>query len=319
MRHEHLAQRNTTRAVASARIVSGVARAFYIAAFLTGLAVPPPPARADSESCANAQADGQHSLRQGRVVAAQAAFERCARDACPSPIRQDCARSHDQLEARRSSIVVSVVDERGRELSNAMVETDSGLGPARADGRSFIVEPGAQVLLVSAPGRKSLRQAISVREGERDQAVRVVLAPAVNAWLDVRPPTYGPNLAADLTLGPGRQRVVERRRRLQLATYGLTAAGLAVGSWALASGVRGQKIDHACDSVGSCSEGYAAHGRMLYRSADAGAVIGGLCGISAAVLLWHWLTMSSSETLASASARDDAEQTNPPRPWRLVF
>lgn len=233
-------------------------------------------------------------------------------------IRQDCARYRDQLEARRSSLVVSVVDERGRELTNALVETDSGVGPVRADGRSFIVEPGAQVLLVSAPGRKSQRQAISVREGERDRVVRVVLAPAAGAWLAVHAPTYGPNLAVDLTLGPGRQRLAERRRRLQLATYGLTATGVAVGSWALASGLRGRKIDHACASEASCSEGYAAHGRMLYRSADAGAVIGGLCGISAAVLLWHWLTMSSSEGLLSR-AEDDAEASSPPSAWQVVF
>ena len=131
-------------------------------------------------------------------------------------------------------------------------------------------------------------------------------------WLDK--PMPGPNLAVALTLDSGPLRVATRRRRLQRATYSLTAAGLVVGGWAIASGLRGRQIDNACASEASCSEGYAAHGRMLYRSADAGAVIGGLCGVGAVIMLWQWLTMPSPAGFASANAAGAA-----PSSWQLTF
>ncbi len=116
------------------------------------------------------------------------------------------------------------------------------------------------------------------------------------------PTPPGPNMAEELILRTRAERAAEQARRLKIATYALTLTSVAAGTWAIASGVRGHQIDDTCAGEASCSHATAAHGRMLYRSADAGAALAAACGVSAVILLWRLLKVSPSDDWRSARA-----------------
>lgn len=144
---------------------------------LVGVAlVLPRAASASTESCTQAHAGGQREENAGRLKEALTYFEECAADAdCPLPIRNECTSLYSKVEARLPTLVFSVVDDTGNDvtdvrISSADTEIANGL-----DGRPIAINPGRHELRYELPGGQVITKGVVVRQGEKDRIVAVKL------------------------------------------------------------------------------------------------------------------------------------------------
>jgi len=128
------------------------------------------PASADEhvDACIDA-ADRAQALRdQGHLLEARRGFLTCAAGSCPSPIRKDCGRWHEEVSALVPSIVPRARDASGKDLTDATVDVDGA--PVPIDGRPFELDPGRHELAWKR-GTEVLTETIVVRAAEKNRPV----------------------------------------------------------------------------------------------------------------------------------------------------
>src|SRR5438105_2724130 len=133
----------------------------------------------DADVCIAAAEAAQPLKKQGKLVEAHAELAVCARAACPSFVRSDCARWLAEVEAGLGSIVVDVKDARGSPVRDARVSID-GAPPRPVTAQPITVVPGAHLVRVDRNGGAAVEKSLSVRAKEKAQAV-VVLADGAGA------------------------------------------------------------------------------------------------------------------------------------------
>ncbi|HEY3499826.1 MAG TPA: hypothetical protein VGK73_34280, partial [Polyangiaceae bacterium] len=70
------------------------------------LLVAPRGARADTEACVNAHANGQREMKAGNLVRAGELFAECgATPGCPGPIRTECADFYAAVEQSMPTVL----------------------------------------------------------------------------------------------------------------------------------------------------------------------------------------------------------------------
>ncbi|MCL2448559.1 MAG: hypothetical protein FWD17_06410, partial [Polyangiaceae bacterium] len=105
-------------------------------------------ARADGSSipaktCIDANAKAQELRHDGKLAAVRAELNRCVDRACPSMVRDDCARRLDELDHAQPTVVFSVKDGDGADMSAVSVTIDGQKVADRLDGSALPVDPGA--------------------------------------------------------------------------------------------------------------------------------------------------------------------------------
>jgi hypothetical protein len=150
---------------------------------LAALSVASTSARAEADdktACVQAHVQAQRLRREGKLALAQAALGACARDACPTLVRRDCAAWAEAWAAAMPSIVIDARDGAGGEIVDARLWIDGVLRAGRLDGRAIELDPGEHLVAIeSAAGRASGR--VLVREGERLRPVRLVAGGSASA------------------------------------------------------------------------------------------------------------------------------------------
>ena len=135
----------------------------------------------EKDRCIEASDRGQLLRDQGKLRAAREALLVCARDACPSVLRRECASWLAGVDARIPSIVVRARDASGHDLVDVRVTLDGQSLGDRLDGRSVVVDPGEHHLHAEATGFAPTELTVLSREGERARVVDVVMKPASDA------------------------------------------------------------------------------------------------------------------------------------------
>lgn len=136
----------------------------------------PQRAAADAESCTQAHATGQREENAGQLKEALASFRTCASDAeCPLPIRNECTSLYSTVEGRLPTVVFSVVDAVGNDVTDVRVSSADVQIASGLDGRPVAINPGLHELRFVLPGGEVLTKSIVVRQAEKDRIVSLTL------------------------------------------------------------------------------------------------------------------------------------------------
>jgi hypothetical protein len=205
-----------------------------------------------THACVAAADEGQRLRDAGKLGAGREALLGCAAESCPTIVRESCARWIGEIDARLPTIVLSARDERGADLPAVRVSIDGRLAAPVLDGRSLAIDPGPHEIVFEARGRRTARQLVIAREGEKVRAISAVLV----ADEAVAAPKTRPSLVPVVIFG------------------GVTAAAL--GSFAVlgASGESEREhLEATCAGAHTCSPGATSAARGKLIAADVSLVV----------------------------------------------
>src|SRR5260370_7350580 len=138
-------------------------------------------AAAERAACVSAAEVAQRQRAANRLLEARASLQICAREVCPSVVRNDCSRWRAEVEGSVPTIVLRAQDPRGQDLSDVKVSLDGNPIADKIDGFPIEIDPGPHVLTGEHAGSKKLRQDIVVRTGDRNRPISLTfqdLAPS---------------------------------------------------------------------------------------------------------------------------------------------
>jgi hypothetical protein len=150
------------------------AAAISLALAATALA-PDAASTPEATACIRASDAGQAHRDEGKLRAARTDFRACSRDACPGVVRTDCGRWLADVEVRIPNILVRVKDSDGKEAFDVAVSLDGEPLVDRLDGRLIPVDPGEHVVRFTRPDGATAERTTTIREGEKDRTIDVVL------------------------------------------------------------------------------------------------------------------------------------------------
>jgi hypothetical protein len=124
------------------------------------------------KACVDASTKGQTERDAGHLLEARTQFLQCASDECPAIVRKSCGEWLADVEERIPSVVVTVLDASGQDLTDAHLSIDGQ--PVELDGRPVQLDPGPHTLLVTHPSGAEERKTL-LAEKEKSRLIRVQL------------------------------------------------------------------------------------------------------------------------------------------------
>jgi len=159
------------------QIASRTQKLILVTSVGIGFLLSPSLSRADDfDACVNAYESAQVHRRAGALLAAHEELIVCAQASCPASARQDCIKWLTEVDAALPSIVIAARDAHGRELRDVRVLVDGKPITERLDGKAIPVDPGVHTFRFESAGAETVKQQITVREGEKSRAVPVTLS-----------------------------------------------------------------------------------------------------------------------------------------------
>jgi hypothetical protein len=135
-------------------------------------------ASADTQACVTSHASGQREAKAGRLKLASELFTACGSDSsCPEQLRAECTELLEKTRTATPSIIVSVLDERGEDVSTVKVFSTDELIADGLDGRALALDPGKHRLRFLLPSGEVLSSDVLIREGEKNRLIQVRIEP----------------------------------------------------------------------------------------------------------------------------------------------
>jgi len=166
--------------------------ALSLAGAFAALAIPRSASADEVATCVKASEQGQQLRDDGKYKRAQEQFMVCARDVCPSIVRQDCAEWLGSLDKSMPSVVISAKDGTGRDLSDVKVTVDGQPFTDKLDGKPMPLDPGEHTLHYETAGAPPVDDRIVMHAGEKNRQITVRLGAPV-APPPVTPPPPPPD------------------------------------------------------------------------------------------------------------------------------
>ncbi|APR78233.1 Hypothetical protein A7982_03580 [Minicystis rosea] len=194
----------------------------------------------------------------------------CARAACPTVIREDCATWLAQVEAVVPTIVLRARDERGQDLIDVTVDVDGARVAKSLDGVAVPVDPGPHSVHFEAPGRKAVDITILVAEGDKARSVVAELHATSPAVVKAVPPAPSSG-----------------RRALPWIAFGLGAASLgAFVALEVMGHTQLSDLEAGCGAKGMCTPEQVAPVRTKFQVAAVALGVGVAGAAAGGVLLF---------------------------------
>ena len=209
-----------------------------------------------SAECVRMYEQGQEHRNSGRLVAARAALQVCARDECADFIRHDCAAWYGELQDELPTLVFAARSGE-RDLTNVRIAIGQRVLAARIDGQAIELDPGEYDLDFVAPGMLPLTQHVLIARGERNRLLRVELRPE-------HPVSFAPPRLAS----PQTRSLLLPGLLVGLGTVGVAGFG-ALGALGLSSE---SKLEATCSP--RCSAAEVSSVRAKYLLADVSLGVG---------------------------------------------
>jgi len=232
-------------------------------------------ARADEKTmCSEKYQSAQRFRAAGKLSLARGDLLRCAEQACPAFVSNDCKTWLAEVEADLPTVVFAVIGPDGHDVPMAAVRVD-GVGIANAtDGLVHSMDPGGHLVEALARGQL-LRQSVVVRVGEKSRRIELRLAaPASPEPVPVAPARVPEPSVAQSGSPVG-----------AYVLGGLGLVGIGVGSvlWVTGSNAA-QTYNDACEtSVCTSSQRDNAHTQLV--AGDVAWGVGLAAGIAAVTML----------------------------------
>ena len=151
------APRSARRKRFARQVTAGVLVAAAAGAFVAE------PARADeTDVCLESHVSAQKARKEGSLLVAHLALQRCERDTCPGPIREECAGWRREIESVLGTVEVSLELATPGDASRARVLLDGAeplvpLGPSR-----FLTTVGKHTVEARLEGGPTARSEVMV-------------------------------------------------------------------------------------------------------------------------------------------------------------
>ncbi|HKO90508.1 MAG TPA: hypothetical protein VJU61_05115 [Polyangiaceae bacterium] len=202
------------------------------------LIVRPVLAQAPEASCSAVQET--ESLRAaGRYRETRVRLLDCVNAQCGGDVRRRCALALQKLDAVTPSIVVSMKDAQGNDVTDVAVSLEDQPLVSSLDGMAIPVDPGKHRFVFQRPGQAPVSLALEIREGEKFRAIDVPLespsaSPAAEPADSAAPATgWSPRVVGGATL------------------IGVGVAGLAAFTWL---GLSARSEEKELESCKPCSD-----------------------------------------------------------------
>ena len=130
----------------------------------------------DKRACISASEKAQQLRADSKLMASREQLLSCARDACPSVIRKDCARWLAEVDDALPTIVLGAKDSEGHDVTDVRVTVDKQVFAEKLEGKSQSLDPGSHELKFERAGEDPIVETVLVREGEKNRTVSVTFA-----------------------------------------------------------------------------------------------------------------------------------------------
>ena len=282
-------------------------------------------AHADPRTCITSHATGQREAKAGHLMLATQLFTKCGSDEyCPSQLRQECAELLESVKRTVPTVIFSVLDDKGHDISAAKVYSTDELIADGLDGRAIEVDPGKHRLRFLLPGGEVLNSDVLIREGEKNRLIQVRLGgddsanserPAKETTGAPRPQLVTapqPTLAAN----PAAPAAHTGYPVCAFIAAGAAVVGLGVGTtFALLGKSKKSDIDACAPNCGNDARPSYDALKRDYLIADIGFAAG---VVSAGVATWLFIKpRSASPGVTTDSARPAASLTMRPVAFAL--
>lgn len=198
-----------------------------------------------------AAADRAQDLRSaGKLRAARAELAQCSASTCNAVVRGDCERWQREIDAQMPTIVVHVVDSRGKEVVGARVTIDET--PAVLDGTAIPLDPGAHVLRARNDAGDVATQRPVVIVGEKSRMLELrfdVPLEEDGSRATVAPPPPPPRAAEPPPPEPSRSYVLP----IVLGSIGVAAGGV-FGYFEATGEASYRGLENGCGRTRSCTD-----------------------------------------------------------------
>lgn len=248
----------------------------------------------DKEQCIAATSAAQDARAQGKLMSAREQLIACARDACPTVIRHDCAQWLGEVEASLPTVVLSARDASGHDVIDVKVSVDGQARATSLDGKAMVIDPGAHTLSFVREGAPPFEQKVVIREGEKNRAINVEL-PGAAAAGTATASTATTQAPTDGGQAPPPGPDTTPHGKSALPVVGLVIAGVGVvgvGLGAVFGGVAASKWSDAqtqCPASRGCAPGSTAY--ALRDDASSMATISTIAFVAGGVALAGGLTL----------------------------
>lgn len=129
------------------------------------------------EACASASEEAQALRNQYKLRAAREKLLACTQPACPAVILRDCDALLSEVEAAVPTVILTVRDAQGRDVTAVRVLLDGSPLASALDGHAMALDPGPHTLRFERAGGLVDQLQLVAREGEKDRVLAVQLAP----------------------------------------------------------------------------------------------------------------------------------------------
>jgi hypothetical protein len=145
----------------------------------------------DKLACVQAADMGQERRSAGKLQDARAALRTCARETCPTLVRNDCTQWLAEVQASMPTVVLRAEGSGGEDVVDVRVELDGQPLSVMLDGLPIEVDPGRHAFAMRTKNGQSSRQEIVVQTGEKNRPVvfRFPTSEASSAAPSVSPET----------------------------------------------------------------------------------------------------------------------------------
>lgn len=244
------------------------------------LAAAPP----DKASCVAAYESEQTVRKDGRLREAREKALFCAQAACPASLRDQCAQWVAEIDQSMPTVVFSVTDDAGTDLTDVEVWVDGAKLVDKLDGKALALDPGKHLIKFVNEAAPAVEQTIIVREGEKNRDVKVKLVTA-KAPVTPKEPLTPKEPPADEPPKPPTERPRERPTPGSVYAFGITGVvGLGVfGTFA----ILGMQNKTALDNRGcrpNCPQADVDRVKHDFLIGDIGLAVGVVSLGTAAVL-----------------------------------
>lgn len=220
----------------------------------------------DATACVDA-ANAVAGLRKAKQLGeARSKLLVCAQEACDTIVRDDCKKWLAEVEAARPSLVFTVKDGNGADLTDVRITANGQPLADRLDGTAVSIDPGEYELSFEAKGVGAAKQRVLVVEGQKSRLIEVVLGGGA-----LPPPAQKEEPAS---LAP-----------FAWTTFGIGAAGLV--AFGVLQGVAQSEyaeFEDSCGRTRACTDTDVAPTRDKFIASMAMLGVGGAGIVTAAIL-----------------------------------
>ncbi len=252
----------------------------------------------DKATCVAALDRAQRSEAEKKLQKARADFVACASEACPTAVREDCAKSLLAVDTAQPTVVFSVTSETGEDVTDVRVEVDGVLAKATLDGRAFALDPGPHTVRFERRGARVETQVVA-REGEKARVVRASFEKKDTTVPAVAPQVKAPAPAAKAPLLRIETREVSSPPPvLPLALGVLGTAGLGTALYfRVRADSDAKDLRSTCAPACDPSERDALSSKLVIANVSLGV---GLTLLASAALTWIFTPESTHVTTRSS-------------------